>query len=331
LKVILDCDPGNGYPGADIDDGLALGLILRSPEFQLQAVTVVGGNTPVDAGVLSGLAMLEAAESNIPLYRGAERPLVEDPVPWRAALDGRGKEEPASSLWAQTKTPQPRGKATSGDAARAIVRIVDENPGEVTIIAVGPLTNVARAIMIDPELPQKVARIVIMGGGFGVLHKPQELNFGYDPEAAKIVVTAGAPTTLVPLDTTLKTSLSLEENGRLLGSSDPLAVLLGATNEPWIKYIMQTRNRTGCALHDPLAVAVVLDPSLVTIHTVPVDVELAGRLTRARPVSWIPDDPSPNAGVHLPSIPPIDVAVDVENEPFVKLMMDRLLSPTGQS
>ena len=62
MKVILDCDPGNGYPGADIDDGLALGLILRSPEFQLQAVTVVGGNTPVDAGVLSGLAMLEAAE-----------------------------------------------------------------------------------------------------------------------------------------------------------------------------------------------------------------------------------------------------------------------------
>src|SRR5450432_886500 len=78
LKVILDCDPGNGFPGADIDDGLALGLILRSPELELLAVTVVAGNTPVEKGVRAGLAVLEAAGSDVPLYKGATRALVED-------------------------------------------------------------------------------------------------------------------------------------------------------------------------------------------------------------------------------------------------------------
>jgi inosine-uridine nucleoside N-ribohydrolase len=325
VKVILDCDPGNGFPGADIDDGLALGLILRSPELELLAVTVVAGNVPVDMGVRSGLAVLETAGADTPLYRGAERPLLEDPAPWRAHMEGRGRSELAASMWTGIGSPRPTRKATPGGAAEAIIRLVDQHPGEVTIIAVGPLTNVASAILLDPELPRKVARFVIMGGGFGVPNKPQELNFGYDPEAARIVVTAGAPTTLVPLDTTLKTGLTLTENARLTASSDPLANMLGRTCEPWIKYISATRKRTGCALHDPLAVAVILDPSLVTISTVPVDVELVGRLTRGRPVSWVVNDPSPNAGLRLPDVKPIDVAVDVRNDAFVELMMKRLL------
>ena len=326
MKVILDCDPGNGFPGADIDDGLALGLILRSPELELLAVTVVAGNTPVDKGVRAGLFVLEAAKADIPLYRGAERPLLEDPAPWRAHMDGRGRNEQATALWTESDEPKPTRKATPGGAAEAIVRLVNAHPGEITIIAVGPLTNVASAILLDPQLPKKVARFVIMGGGFGVPNKPQELNFGYDPEAARLVVTSGAPTTLVPLDTTLKTALTLEENAKLTASTDPLAHMLGRTCEPWIKYIAATRKRVGCALHDPLAVAVVLDPTLVTISTVRVDVELVGRLTRGRPVSWIVNDPSPNAGVKLPDLKPIDVAIDVRKEAFVAMMMQRLLT-----
>ena len=96
MRIVLDCDPGNGIPGSDIDDGLALGLILSCPEFQLEAVTIVGGNTPVELGVPSGLAVLEAAGSDVPLYRGASSPLVEDQGPWRTDLDGRRSIEPAS-------------------------------------------------------------------------------------------------------------------------------------------------------------------------------------------------------------------------------------------
>lgn len=185
-------------------------------------------------------------------------------------------------------------------------------------------TNVARAIMIDPALPGKLAGIAIMGGAFGVKHRPQELNFGYDPEAAQIVVTCGAKIILVPLDTTLLTDLTPAQNERLSRSADPLARLLGVTCAPWISYVIDVRGRRGCPLHDPLAVAVLIDPSLVTLEEVYVDVELAGRLTRARPVSWVDGDPIPYAGLRMPRRAKIQVATGVDSGRFVALLLDRL-------
>ena len=326
MRVIFDTDPGNGYPGSDIDDGLALGLILKSREFQLAAVTVVGGNTPVEWGERSGLKILELVGSDVPLYLGSVRPILEDPAAWRRELDGRGRIEPAASLWKDIEEPRPAGRAQTEKAANAIVRLVDESPGEFTIIAVGPLTNVAEAILLDPALPRKVARIVIMGGGFAVWHNLQELNFCYDPEAARIVVTSGARITLVPLDTTLQTYLTLEQNERLKASDQPLARFLGETCEPWIRWIAGRSERDGCALHDPLAVAALLDPSLVTVDRVRVDVELAGRLTRGRAVSWHPDKVELKESIRLHELEPIDVAVGVDNAAFVELLLSRLLA-----
>ncbi len=325
MRIILDCDPGNGIPASDIDDGLALGLILKSPEFQLEAVTIVGGNTPIDVGLRSGLAVLEAAGADVPLYRGASRPLVEDHTAWRAELDGRQKQEPAVSLWKDIVDPRPARMPSEGNAAEMIVRIVNAHPGEVTIAAVGPLTNLAHAMLLDPDLPQKVQRIAVMGGCFGAWHRPQELNFCYDPEAARIVVTSGAPLILVPIDTTLQTALLLEDNARLTASSDPLAHFLGVTCDPWIRYIARARSRIGCALHDPLAVAVLLDQSFVTIERACVDVELGGRLTRGRPVSWIPGAPVLTAGLHLPDVPQIEIVTGVDDAAFKETMLQRLL------
>ena len=325
MRVILDCDPGNGIPGSDIDDGLALGLILRSPEFQLEAVTIVGGNTAVPDGVRAGLAMLEVAGSTVPLFAGSPRPLVEDSTRWRREMDGRRTAEPAVSMWKDIPPPAPSGSPTPGGAAEAIVRIVNAHPGEVTIIAVGPLTNVAQAILLDPDLPRKVAQISIMGGGFGVWHRPQELNFCYDPEAARIVVTSGAKVILTPLDTTLQTALLQEDNARLTASSDKLAHFLGVTCAPWIDYLAKVRNRIGCALHDPLAVAVLLDRSFVQIERACVDVELAGRLTRGRPVSWQPGSPVPSAGLTLPDVPQVEIVTGVDNQAFKACMLGRLL------
>jgi inosine-uridine nucleoside N-ribohydrolase len=325
MRVILDCDPGNGIPGSDIDDGLALGLILRSREMELVAVTIVGGNTAVDDGVSAAYAVLEAAGATIPVHRGAARPLIEDPMNWRRELDGRKKSEPTATLWKDVPGLRARADVAQPFAAEAIVRLVDASPHEITLIAVGPLTNVAQAMLIDPELPRKVKHISIMGGNFGVPHRVEELNFGYDPEAARIVMASGAPITLLPLDTTLKTSMSLADNARLLASPDRLARFLGETTEPWIRYGMAVRGRNGCPLHDPLAVALLLDPSLVTKHRVCVDVELHGRLTRGRPVSWRPEDLVPARGITLPALSPVDVVMDVQNDPMVALMIDRLL------
>lgn len=327
MRVILDCDPGNGIPGSDIDDGLALGLILASLEFQLEAVTVVGGNTAVDVGVRCALNMLEIAGLDIPVHRGAARPILEDHMVWRKDMDERGGREPATSLWRDMPPPAPLGQARPEGAAQAIVRLVNAHPGEVTIIAVGPLTNVAQAILLDPELPGKVRQLSVMGGGFGVWRRPQELNFCYDPEAARIVMLSGAPIILVPVDTTIKTAMLLEHAAELAASSDPLVSYLGRTTDPWIRFLEQVRNTHGCALHDPLAVAVLLDRSLVTIDRVCVDVELAGHVTRGRPVSWIPNDPILRAdALRLPQVGPIEVAIGVDNDAFVAMMMQRLLA-----
>jgi len=326
MRVILDADPGNGFPGSDIDDGLALGLILSSPRFKLEALTIVGGNTAVEMGVRSGLAMLEAAGAEVPVYAGSTRPILEDCAPWRQTLDGFGKAPEVAAMWADIAPPQPKGAARPERAADAIVRIVNDAPGEITIIAVGPLTNVAQAILLDPMLPQKVKRIAIMGGGFARWHTLQEMNFGYDPEAARIVVTSGADILLIPLDATMKTYLTLEENARLKSALKPLPRLLGETCDPWIRYVGAMNNRVGCPLHDPLVVASLLDPSLVTIEKMHVDVELAGHLTRGRSVSWQPHRTALTGGKPLHTLKPIDVAVDVDNEAFVKMLIEQLLA-----
>ncbi len=326
MRVILDTDPGNGYPAADTDDGLALGLILESPELQLEAVTIVGGNMPVELGQRSALHMLELAGSGIPVHPGSVRPILEDAAAWRRELDGRRRTELAVELWNGIEEPRPRRRAAAEPAVQALVRLANAYPGELTIIAVGPLTNVAGAILLDPELPRKLDRIVIMGGSFGVWHSLQEMNFCYDPEAARIVVTSGARITLVPLDTTLKTFLTLSQNERLKHADRPLARYLGTTGEPWIRWVAGRDDRRGCALHDPLAVAALLLPPLVTVERVRVDVELAGQLTRGRPVSWHPDKARLSQGLRLHTFEPIEVAVDVDNDAFVEFLLDRLLA-----
>ena len=329
MRVIFDTDPGNGFPATDIDDGLALALILNSPELTLEAVTIVGGNTPVELGQRSALRMLELAQSDVPVFGGSRRPILEDQAIWRRELDGRGEASLAVDLWRDVEPPQPLRGIETERAADAIVRLADQNPGALTIIAVGPLTNLAVAMLLDPELPRKVDRIVIMGGNFGVWHHLQELNFNYDPEAARIVLTSGARITLVPLDTTLKTFLTLAQNQRLIRSERPLTRFLGTTSEPWIRWIEQRDDRDGCALHDPLAVAALLDPSLVTLERVRVDVELAGRLTRGRTVSWKPDDTSLKEGLGLHALEPIEVVTGVDNDRFVGFLLDRLAGEPG--
>ena len=329
MRVIFDTDPGNGFPATDIDDGLALALILSSPELTLEAVTIVGGNTPVELGQRSALRMLELAQSDVPVFGGSRRPILEDQAIWRRELDGRGEAILAVDLWRGVEPPQPLRGIETERAADAIVRLADQNPGALTIVAVGPLTNLAVAMLLDPELPRKVDRIVIMGGNFGVWHHLQELNFNYDPEAARIVLSSGARITLVPLDTTLKTFLTLAQNQRLIRSERPLTRFLGTTSEPWIRWIAQRDDRDGCALHDPLAVAALLDPSLVTLERVRVDVELAGRLTRGRTVSWKPDDTSLKEGLGLHALEPIEVVTGVDNDRFVGFLLDRLAGEPG--
>ncbi len=326
MRLLLDTDPGNGIPGADIDDGLALGLALRSPEIELEAVTVVAGNVPVERGVRCALEILEAAgRPEVPVHVGASRPLAQDPAGWRAALDARRHDPRAQALWdgleevATTLEPHP------APAAEALVEHVDRHPGEVTVLAVGPLTNVAAAMALDPGWAGKVQRLVVMGGAFDVPNLLQELNFAYDPEAAHAVLSSRAPVLVVPLDVTLRTFMKFGHVDRLEAAGTPLARYLGRTVRPWVAWLAERFGRDGCPLHDPLALAALLDPAVIRTRRASVGMELRGDLTRGRVVAWDATDPEAlHAGLDLPDTRPVDIADDVDDARFMALLLDRL-------
>ncbi|GAA3534424.1 nucleoside hydrolase [Nonomuraea rosea] len=327
MRLIIDCDPGNTVPASDVDDGLALGLALADPAVTLEAVTVVAGNTARDVGVAVARDLLDrAGAAQVPVFPGAAAPLVEDPAPWRADLDGRRDTERARDLWRDVPPATPVEDGGGPPVAAAeIVRRVAAAPGEIHLVAVGPLTNVAHALQLRPALAAELASLTIMGGAFAVPGLLQELNFGYDPEAAHIVLTSGAPITLVPYDVTGRTSLTPADVERL-AAGGPLARYLADTTRPWVRWVAEARGLPGCHLHDPLAVAVLLDPSLATRRHVRVDVELRGTLTRGRPIAWDASGHVQRAtGLRVPDIDAIDVLDGVDNDRLVAYLIETLL------
>ncbi len=320
MLILVDCDPGAGVQGADPDDGLALAWLRRSPEAEIVAVTVVAGNVAVETGVQVALGFLEAdGDETIPVHRGAERPLVEDPGPWRRTLDRRGGELgkwPASLLTAAT------GAMSPVPGASAIVDAVLAHPEQLTLLALGPLTNIALALRIEPRIVRLVRGIVVMGGALGLAEPWSELNFCYDPEAAQIVLTSGAPVLVVPVDITRLTCFDEADNEVLL-AADPAVQLLGQAAAPWIRWVETTRHQKGCSLHDPLAAAVAVAPSLARTETKSVHVELAGELTRGRLVAWDPkqafhrEPPRMESGT-------VEVVVEVDLARFRELFLSRM-------
>jgi inosine-uridine nucleoside N-ribohydrolase len=328
VRVILDTDPGNGIPGADVDDSLAIALALRSPEVELEAITVVGGNVDVDRGVECALEIVEVAQADhVPVHRGARQPLLQDPTAWRALLDNRRFDPRAQALWRDLAVTSPHLKPDPTPAAEALVERVNAHPGEITVIAVGPLTNLATAMILEPDWAQRVQRLVLMGGAFDYPNVLHELNFAYDPEATHLVLSSAAPLMIVPLDVTTRTFMRLHDIDRLDSAGTPLGTYLGRTVRPWVTWLAERYGHDGCSLHDPLAVAAVIDPEVVTTRTASVDIELHGSLTRGRVVAWdISGEYTLQAGLQLPSHRTVSIASDVSNERFMPLLLDRLTS-----
>jgi len=327
LRLIIDTDPGNGVAGSDVDDGLAIALALRSPEIELLAVTVVGGNVPVGQGVRGALELLDVAGArHVPVHVGADRPLVQDPRPWRALLDRRRNDPKAQALWRSVALPPTQLVADPAPAAQVLVELVNRHPGEGTVLAIGPLTNIATAILLDPKWPRKVQRIVWMGGAFELPDVLQELNAAYDPEATHLVLTSAAPLLVVPLDVTLRTYMHLDEVGRLDASGTPLNTYLAGAVRPWVTWLAARFDRDGCPLHDPLALAALLDPSVVETRFRAADIELHGLLTRGRTVAWdATNDELLQVIVPLPEARPVEIAHAVDNDRFMRLLLDRLI------
>jgi inosine-uridine nucleoside N-ribohydrolase len=279
FSVIIDTDPG-------VDDALALLLAMRSPELKIEGITPVAGNVPLELGLPNALRMVEiAGRTDIPVAPGAKAPLLRRLV---TATYAHGENGLGGAVF-----PEPKTKPIAEPAAELIRRIVRRYPGEVTLIPIGPLTNIATALSLDTELAGMVRGIVLMGGSLsgGNITPAAEFNIYVDPEAARIVFQSGVPITMVGLDATRKTSLTEEHVRALEAAQNPVSQAAAKIGRNAINRNREQGFLVGPNMHDSLAVAAFLDPSILTFKEYYVDVEIYGELTAGETLGY-----SPNAG-----------------------------------
>ena len=270
-RVIFDTD----FALPPQDDGLALALALNSPELDIVGITTVAGNFNLARANADVLRMLEITHhENIPVYAGAMRPLVHAKDDFAVAHYGK--------WWSDDAAPAPPGgfarKALeAGTAADFMVRTVMANRGQIDIMAIGPLTNVAMAIQREPAFAAAVKRMVIMGGaiaalpdGAGNMTPNAEFNFWVDPEAARIVLRSGIPIELSTLNVARKTALTKAWYDRLVARESPLTQLIKAQMD---RTFLETPNRR-LIMFDEVAVASLIDPTLVRTESMVVDVDI---------------------------------------------------------
>ncbi|MEM2896369.1 MAG: nucleoside hydrolase [Candidatus Bathyarchaeia archaeon] len=291
-KVILDVDPG-------IDDALAILLAYRSPELEILGITTVSGNVHVSKGAINALRTLEAIKAkDTPVYIGQDKPLLRklETAEWVHGSDGLG----------DANIPMPSRKPNRGGVKFIIETIMNSKPNEITLIATGPLTNIAVAIILEPDLVKRVKELVIMGGAYGLtpygtgnVTQVSEFNAYTDPEAAKIVFESGIPLTAVGLDVTIDPQAILTKD-----KYEQLASLSSDTARFATSILKNFMNRFGIfQLHDPMAVIMSIDKGFFKISKYHVVVITSDDITRGQTITdrreWLPEEfkKPPNANI----------------------------------
>ncbi|WLT02227.1 nucleoside hydrolase [Snodgrassella alvi] len=323
-RIVIDCDPGNGIAGANVDDGLALALALAADSIKLELITIVAGNTPRDTGFQVAHQLMQELNQSIPVVKGAAQALLEPAAPWREQLDNNVRKQGLLSLWDNLPPLPPLNDHSAPHAAQAIGELVCNNPGEITVVAIGPLTNIAHTIQLYPDFARSVAEIVIMGGVFQLDSYLKDTNFAVDPEAAKIVIESGANITLAPLDVTTQTLLTHQDLDKLQSFANPLADFIVRTSRPWMDYSIQTRQLAGCWIHDVLCVAKLIDESVVTSSPYIVDVSTARDCTRASSRRWKEGALRLTVGMPPVSHQPVNVMEQVDNRRLLEIIFNAL-------
>jgi len=270
-RILIDTDPG-------IDDSLAILLALASPEISLEGLSVAHGNCSVEQAVINGLSVLELANAgHIPLARGCDLPLVQ---PSLLAPETHG-----NTGVGYAKLPEPRIRPIVQHGCDFLIEKIMSNPGEITLVAVGPLTNVALAIRKEPRMVDALKEIVIMGGAIrheGNTTALAEFNTYVDPHAAHIVFHAGIPTTLVPLDVTYQCVLLSSDVERLLKIDSPIPRFIRDATNFYMEFHDEFQSIKGCVINDPLALALTFAPELCDFENLPVDVDISGGVSMGK-------------------------------------------------
>jgi purine nucleosidase len=316
LKVIIDTDTG-------IDDAMGVVYGLLAPELDVLAVTTIFGNVDVEKTTRNSATILEVlGRTGVPLAKGASKGLLGVPHfnPEVHGEDGVGN----------ANFPEPAVKPVGAHAAQLIIDIVRRHPGEVTLVGLGPLTNIALAASLDPELPALVERVVWMGGAVGVpgnVSPVAEADAAHDPESAAIVLAADWPVTVIGLDVTDNTLLRQRDLDVIRRSSSAAADYVAKIVPFYMDFYSPLLGERACAMHSPLTVAAVAHPDLiVSAADIPMTVELAGSQTRGMTVADRRPGQDSDARSWLKA-KRVHYATDVDRERFLELFISCITRP----
>ena len=299
IKLLLDADVGT-----DVDDALAIGLVLASPEIDLRAVTTVSGDVQLRARIARKLLAL-GGRPGVPVAAGVREPVLRQRSFFWLGHEGQG-----------ILDPDDKGSLAATHAVDLLIETVSRERPHV--VAIGPLSNLAVAIMKDPTLIDAIAHLTVMGGALGLTRDVPalEYNLASDAEAALVVLNAGIPTTLVPLDVTWQVALRQSELARLRRVQSPLVQTLCAAIDVWaplqrsfFEGLPAFDPETVALLHDPLTVATLIDRSFVTFERLRLRAQLIENAFR-----FVEDSGAPE----------FEVATNVDATRFVAFMLQRL-------
>ncbi len=303
-RFLIDTDTAS-------DDAVALVMALRHPEVRVEAITVVAGNVPVEQGVQNALYTVELTGADVPVYQGVGAPLLRQHESAQHVHGSDGMGDINLELYGRTAAPE--------HATDVIQETVNRYPGEITLVTLGPLTNVALALLRDPSLASKVSNCVVMGGtgrGHGNVTPVAEYNIWGDPEAAQIVFESGMPITMVGWDVSYTyATLNEAEAARLRAVGTPLATFCVDIQAALTRFATETSGLEGFDLPDPIAMAVAIDPTIATVTKRRfVAIETAGVWCRGQTVV-------DHRGVTGRG-PNVEVVCEASRERFLRLLHD---------
>ncbi|KAK2641618.1 hypothetical protein Ddye_023381 [Dipteronia dyeriana] len=313
-KIIIDTDPG-------IDDAMAIFLAFKSPEVEVIGLTTIYGNVYTTLATKNALHLLEVAgRTDIPVAEGSQVTLTKDTklriADFVHGADGLGNQN----------FPPPKGKPIEQSAAAFLVEQANLCPGKITVVALGPLTNIALAIQLDPAFAKNIGQIVLLGGAFSVngnVNPATEANIVGDPDAADVVFISGADVVAVGINVTHQAVMTDADRDKLAQSNGKFAQYLCQILEVYFSYHHDAYATRGVYLHDPTALLVAINPSLFTYMEGVVRVQTSG-ITRG--LTLFDNRQKRFAEItEWTDKPTVKVAVTVDAKAVVKLIMDRLM------
>jgi len=310
-KIIIDTDPG-------VDDTMAIFYAMESGKFDVLGLTTIFGNVHTDLATTNALKLLEILErTDIPVAKGADKPLVrpfKGPVPYVHGVDGQGNINPEP----------PTTQAIAQSAAEFIVEQIMANPGEIVLAPLGPLTNIALALLLEPRITENVKEVVLMGGAVfvpGNVNPATEANINNDPEAADNVLAAPWKVTMLGLDVTAKTWMSPEQLA-LYGQSEKVSSQHIHKIVPFYQNFMEGSypGQRGICIHDSSVISYLLYPELYTVEQYPIVVGCEG-VGKGKTWAWTAarEPEAPWAGRPL-----VNVCVDVDAEQAVERELETI-------